>query len=86
MTLDLGGSEVLSEAQRQLVRRAAGLSVQGEAVEAQIIAGQEIDLGGYVTAINSLRRVLDTLGLKRVPKDVTPSLDHYLDQISGGVE
>ncbi len=77
MTNDLGGAEVLSEAQRQLIRRAAGLSVQAEAVEAAILNGKDIDLAAYVTATNALRRVLDTLGLKRVAKEV-PNLQAYL--------
>jgi hypothetical protein len=77
MTSDLGGADLLSEAQRQLIRRAAGLAVQAEAVEAAIIAGKDIDLGSYVTATNALRRVLDTIGLKRVAKD-TPDLARYL--------
>jgi hypothetical protein len=38
-TSDAGGDDVLSEAQRQLVRRAASLSFACEALEAQIIAG-----------------------------------------------
>ena len=78
MISDLGGPDGLSEGQRQLVRRAAGLSVQAEAVEAAIIGGEDIDLGQYVTASNCLRRVLESLGLRRVAKDVTPDLASYL--------
>jgi hypothetical protein len=32
---------------------------------------------------NSLRRLLETIGLKRVAKDVTPPLDVYLSRRAG---
>ena len=34
----------------------------------------------YITATNALRRVLDTLGLERRQRDITPTLDQYLSQ------
>jgi hypothetical protein len=32
----------------------------------------------YQRAVNTLRRVLETLGLQRRPRDITPSLPQYL--------
>src|ERR1035437_8448044 len=61
---DLGGADRLSEGSRQLVRRAAVLGVFIENSEAAWLAGQEVALGDYLSAINSQRRVLTTLGLK----------------------
>jgi hypothetical protein len=32
----------------------------------------------YCTLVNAQRRLLETVGLKRVARDVTPSLQEYL--------
>lgn len=74
---DLGGAELLSEAQRQMIRRASSLACWCEAVESRLAEGEDIDIGTYTTATNALRRVLVDLGLERCARDVTPSLDQY---------
>lgn len=74
---DLGGAELLSEAQRQMIRRASSLACWCEAVESRLAEGEDIDIGTYTTATNALRRVLVDLGLERRARDVTPSLDQY---------
>jgi hypothetical protein len=68
----LGGSEHLSEAQRQLARRCALLSAECEKLEADSVAGKPIDLGLYGVLTDRLGRAFQRLGLKRVLKDVTP--------------
>jgi hypothetical protein len=76
---DLGGRAMLSEGERQLVRRAALLSAEcerHEALSARGEAGFDIEL--YVVMTNALRRVLETVGLRRVSRDVTPTLASYL--------
>ena len=75
---DLGGSDTLSEAQRQLVRRAAMLSVQGEKMEADAIAGGAIDLDAYGTLADRLSRLFARLGLKRVARDAAPTIEAIL--------
>ncbi len=76
---DLGGLDWLSEAQRQLVRRAAMLSATCEMHEALSARGEkEFDIQLYVVMTNALRRVLETVGLKRVSRDVTLDLRSYL--------
>jgi hypothetical protein len=72
---DLGGEDRLSEGERQLVQRAALIGAIVEDFETRWVAGQQVDLGEYLQAVNCQRRVLATLGLQRVPKD--------LDQIDG---
>jgi hypothetical protein len=74
---DLGGADRLSEGTKQLTRRAAVLGVFIENSEAAWLAGQEVALGDYLSAINSQRRVLTTIGLSRVPRDVE-TLEQYL--------
>jgi hypothetical protein len=77
ITADLGG-EPLSEAQRQLVRRATTIAVQCEVMEAEAANGGEIDLDTYGQLTDRLGRVLSRLGIRRQPRDVTPDLRSYL--------
>lgn len=65
---DLGGDEGLTEMQRALIRRAATLTVELERAEAGFATAGAADPAGlreYQTASNSLRRILETLGLPR---------------------
>jgi hypothetical protein len=75
---DLGGGDRLTEGSRQLVQRAAVLGTYIESCEAQWLAGEAVELADYLAAINSQRRVLATLGLQRVARDVTPDLRTYI--------
>lgn len=78
---DLGGPENLSTAERSIVRRASTLEVELELLEQQFAVagsadGDALDL--YQRTAGNLRRLLETLGLERRTRDVTPSLDQYL--------
>src|SRR6476620_5012186 len=76
---DLGGADRLSEGSRQLVQRAAVLGTYIENCEAMWLAGETVELGDYLAAINSQRRVLATIGLERRTRDVSElSLSDYL--------
>jgi hypothetical protein len=86
---DLGGIEAVSEAERSIVRRAATITVELERLEARFATAEaatadELDL--YVRAAGNLRRLLESLGLRRRPRDVTPTLGDYVArlQASGG--
>jgi hypothetical protein len=83
---DLGGPDILSEAQRQLARRAATISIQCEQLEAKAVAGKEINLDVYGTLTDRLGRAFGRLGLKRVAKDVTPTLESYIAERYPGDE
>ena len=67
---DLAGD--LSVAQQMLVTRTAMLEVLCTNSEARILLGQEISIDDYIAMANTQRRLLQTLGIKRVPRDVTP--------------
>ena len=69
---DLGGAALLSEAQRSLVRRASTLECELEKLEGSLAEGQPVDLDGYGRAAAQLRRILESLGLERRAKDITP--------------
>lgn len=79
MAADLGGLDYLTEAQLQLVRSAAGLVMLRERLDSKALNGEPIHTATYCRICNSLRRVLSTVGLKRVAKDITPTLAQYLD-------
>ena len=79
---DLGGSAIITEAERRLVRRAAMLTVQLEMMDARFAQSEseasKTDLDTYQRASNSLRRLLESLGTQRRAKDVGPSLGDML--------
>ena len=75
ITADLGGD--LSAAQSELVQRAALLGAFLSDCEARWLAGDDVRL-----ACDRQRRVLQSLGLRRVPKPV-PDLQTYLREKYG---
>src|SRR3974377_193416 len=72
---DMGGRDMLSEAQLALCKRAAGLECELEQMEGRMSQGIEVDLDRYGRAASHLRRILESLGLERKPKDIGPTLD-----------
>jgi hypothetical protein len=74
---DLGGADALSEAQAALCRDAACLELELERMRSKLSAGEDIDLDLYGRVAGQRRRILETLGLRRQPKDVT-TLEAYL--------
>ena len=79
VTADLGGADLLSECQRQLIRRIASLSVWCESQEARMASGDNIDIDEFQRASNSLRRICESIGLSRVARCITgPSLGDVL--------
>lgn len=75
---DLGTEERLSENQLSLCRRAATLETELEMLEGQLSLGKVADLDLYNRLSGNLRRILESLGLERKSKDVTPDLRSYL--------
>ena len=69
---DLGGRAMLSEAEISLIKRVSTLELECEQAEGRLSMGQEIDLDLYQRMLNSLRRALETLGIERRAKTVTP--------------
>jgi hypothetical protein len=75
---DMGGDP--TEAQSQIARRAASLSIWCEEQDTAAANGTPIDIGAYTTASNSLRRLLESLGLERKQRNVTPTIAEYAAQ------
>lgn len=81
---DLGGYENLSQAELAIIRRAATLQVELEAQEAKAANGEaKIDLVAFAQVANGLRRLLETIGIKRTPRDVTPTLASIIAEHKG---
>jgi hypothetical protein len=76
---DLGGPGELSAGERQIAQRAAVSGAILESMEAAWLAGGELDAATYVSLGNNQRRYFQALGLKRRPRDVTPTLSQYLE-------
>ena len=76
---DLGGPENMTTAERSLVRKAAALDVWCEDRVTEIGKGDPVDLEAYTSALNTLRRLYQSVGLKRRARDATPDLDTYVD-------
>lgn len=80
---DLGGHDNISEAERVLCRRAAMIVLQTELLEMRFAktedgAASSKQFERYTKATGTLTRLYNTIGVKRRPKDVTPTLDEYL--------
>lgn len=75
---DLGGSDRLTAAEREIVRRAALTAAMAEHMEAGWLTGRGVDVAAYCALVNVQRRLLMTVGLQRRSRDVTPDLARYI--------
>jgi hypothetical protein len=91
MAQHLGGD--LSEPERMLSRRIAVFEAEMQLMELQIAkdrffnvepSDKYLDL--YSRLVNSQRRLLETVGMKRVAKDVTPDLATYIRSTQKSVD
>jgi len=82
---DMGGVQNTSEVQRQLISKFATLALQLEALESTALEGTPIDLDLFGRNVGHLRRIAETLGLRRVPREV-PDLHAYLESNATEVE
>jgi hypothetical protein len=74
---DQGGSERLSEARMQLIRRFAATAVLAEQIEARLASGEEINAQEHALLSSSLVRLVQRIGINRIAKDITPTLSQY---------
>ena len=89
LVADLGGVDNTSAAERSLVRRAAVLTTELERLETRFaIAGEgnPDELDQYARVAGNLRRLLEAVGLRRRPRDISPSLSDYLVEREEPVE
>jgi hypothetical protein len=80
IAVDLGGADRLSEAKLQLVRRFSAAAVLAEALEAKLVRGEQIDITEHALLCSTLTRLVQRIGVDRIPREITPSLETYLQQ------
>lgn len=80
MVSDIGGEP--TAAQEAIIRRASALAVQSEQWEAVMAQGGDVDVSTYCKLVNTLSRVLQTIGLQRHARDITPRV---IDQHAAAV-
>lgn len=73
-----GGYDSLSVAKQQIVRRVGALAVRCELMEAEMMKGNAFDVSAYNGASNTMRRLLQTIGLHNRASDTTPSLEDVI--------
>jgi hypothetical protein len=78
---DLGGTDRLSHAERSLVQRCAILAAMATDQEAAYLTGRPIDIANYCTLVNALRRTFETVGLKRVPREIASLQDYIAGEV-----
>jgi hypothetical protein len=77
---DMGGETNTSAAERHIARRATTMIVELERLERKFaLAGEASadDLDVYARIASSMRRLLESIGLRRRPRDVTPDPLEY---------
>lgn len=72
------GASALSEAQLSLVRRAVVLEMTLEIMEMGMANGETVNVDQYARVAGHLRRVFETVGIRRMRRDVTPPLHAYV--------
>lgn len=83
----LGGEDCASEPQRMLVRRVAAFEAELVFLEdgfararAEGGAPDAANLDLYSRMASAQRRILEAVGLNRVPRDITPDLSDYVQR------
>jgi hypothetical protein len=82
--VDQGGVDRCSEARLQLIRRFAAAAVLAEQMEARLANGEQIDIQEHALLCSTLVRTAQRIGLDRIPRDLTPTIDEYLERHYGG--
>lgn len=86
MAAHLGGDDMITTPEVMLIRRIAVFEAEMRLMEAKIAGDRQrkidpdekyIDL--YSRLVNAQRRLLESVGMKRVPRIVIPTLEEYID-------
>ena len=83
---DLGGAEHLSTMEKQMIQHGAVLGAIASDLEAKYLLGRKIDLIVLTRVLNAQRRAFDAIGYRRRQRDVTPTLESFLDTIKAEPE
>jgi hypothetical protein len=87
--VDLGGADNCSAAERSLIRRAAVMTVELERLEAKFALAEQADANDlelYQRTAANLRRLLQTVGLRRRARELADSQAEQLNRVLGYLE
>jgi hypothetical protein len=79
----MGGQEAVSAAEASIIRRIATLTVELERLELDFASTDEqlpAKLDQYQRCANTLRRLLEAVGLKRRAKNITPTIESIAER------
>lgn len=68
----------IAEVRKHLIRRFAACACMAEEIEAAVAMGEKYDTDEHAKLVSSLVRLANKIGLDRIPRDVSPTLDGYL--------
>ena len=75
---DLGGADNLTQLQIDLIQRSVFISLLMNDMEARHYRGEEnVPLSKYLSLVSTQNKIAQSLGLKRVARDLTPTIDEY---------
>jgi hypothetical protein len=77
---DLGHD--LTTIQRALVEAFAGAAVTLFNLNTRLALGEQIDVSQHAQCVGAMVRVASRLGLSRHQKDISPTLDQYLETLA----
>jgi hypothetical protein len=80
VTHDRGGVEVLSQIEKGLIEAYAGASVLIDAMNAQVMMGEPVDLAKYSATVGAMCRIASRLGIRKRPKPETTLADYLASQ------
>src|SRR5262245_19089361 len=72
---DLGGPELLSEAQVSVIKRVSALECECERLEAQMSEGKAIEADVYGRLCGRLARMVELIGIRRLARPIDPLTD-----------
>ena len=75
--VDCGGADMLSTAERSIIRHAALAGAMIEDLGARWLAGEPIDPALFSTLSNCERRLYETIGIKRRAREIIPDPLEY---------
>lgn len=81
---DQGGIDQCSESRKHLIRRFAAAATLCEQIETKIVNGEQVDIAAFAQLSSTLVRIVNHLGLERVPRVVGSSF--VGEVIEGSVE
>ena len=71
---DLGGEDRLSAIEKHLVEAFAGVSIHLGDLHARLLLGERINIVEHATAVSTMVRIASRIGVRRIARDVTPTL------------